>query len=293
MLDSLTHENTGVLDERLVQITYVIGWCICAFLLLRKFRLYELPLERYKQLPPNFLRHMTGAFLVFFFIEIFLVPIYIALWQKIHATEKMSSQVTGWITVAAMVVAGVGVLLYYLFLPAETKKVVQGPNEHRLKNFSAGLLTWVFAAPVVLIFTQLMSFIIPLFSHKAQVDQSVVQHMKDIAKYPFLFWSTALGVITIVPIVEEILFRGFLQTWLFDIFGRTNAIFVASLIFAGFHFSYSQGITNLELLPVLFILSCFLGFIYEKQQSIWASIGLHFLFNLVGIIMIASEVNLM
>ena len=237
------------------------------------------------------MRHLIGAFLVFFFIEVFLVPIDIALWLKYQSAEKLSAHVGGWITVAAMVCAAIGVLLYYAFLPASTKKVVEGSKEHRLKDFFAGMLTWFFAAPIVLILSQLVSILLPLFTQKAHVDQSVVQHLKDISKYPFLFWATAVGVVTFVPIVEEILFRGFLQSWLFDIFGRARAIFLTSLIFAGFHFSYSQGVSNFELLPVLFILSCFLGFIYEKQQSIWASIGLHCIFNLVGIIMIISEVK--
>ena len=235
---------------------------------------------------------MTGAFLVFFFIEAILVPLYIALWLKSHSATHLSLSTAGWITIAAMVAAAMGVLLYYLFLPATTKKVVQGSSAHKINDFFAGVLTWFFAAPIVVIFSQLVALLLPLFTQKLPLDQTVVAHLKELAKYPLLFWATALGVITVAPIVEEILFRGFLQSWLFDIFGRRRAIFFTSVIFAGFHFSFAQGIFNFELLVTLFILSCFLGFIYEKRQSIWASIGLHFTFNLIGVIMIALEAKI-
>lgn len=289
MLDTLAQENTGVHSERLILLVYGTVWFLFSFWIAARYKLFEMPEARVKLLPAKFLRYMVGAFLVFFFIEAILVPIYISLWLKFHDTKTLSLPIAGWITISAMVAAALGVLLYYVFLPSDTKKIVEGSSDNKINDFLAGVLTWFFAAPIVLIFSQLVAFLLPLFTNKIPLDQTVVAHMRELAKYPLLFWATALGVITIAPIVEEILFRGFLQSWLFDIFGRNRAIIFTSIIFAGFHFSFAQGIFNFELLVTLFLLSCFLGFIYEKRQSIWASIGLHFTFNLIGVIMIAFE----
>ena len=61
---------------------------------------------------------------------------------------------------------------------------------------------------------------------------------------------------------------------------------IASLIFAAFHFSTSQGLNNIELLVSLFVLSCFLGFLYERQESLLASMALHATFNAISILAI-------
>lgn len=289
MLANLALEQKGVLDERLIFLTYGIVWFLFAFSIIQRYKLYELPEERFKYLPVNFLRHLSGAFLVFFLVEIILVPVYVALWLKFTKSDSLPPFVGGWITVAAMAIAAIAVLIYLSFLPKSTKIAVVGPQKQKIKAFFIGVMTWFFASPAVLIVSQLIALIVPLFTDKSVVDQSVVHHLKEMAKYPSVFWLTALGVVSVVPIVEEFLFRGFLQTYLFDIFGRVKSILITSAIFAGFHFSLAQGISNIELLTSLFILSLFLGFIYEKQQSIWASIGLHFIFNLIGIIMIAFE----
>jgi uncharacterized protein len=68
-----------------------------------------------------------------------------------------------------------------------------------------------------------------------------------------------------------------------------GSILLASLIFAFFHFSYSQGIDNIEVITSLFVFSCFLGFVYERQQSLWASVGLHALFNAISVVLIVLE----
>jgi CAAX protease family protein len=289
MLASEAVENIGVLQERLLYLAYGAVWFLLTFGIVQRNKLYKLPEERFKELPPNFLRYLIGAFLVFFFVELFIVPIYITLWLKFTGAKTLPPSIGGWVTIAAIVVAAIGVLLYLIFLPEATKKVIQGPQTNRVKAFVAGMMTWFFATPVVLIVSQVIAMILPLITKKALVDQSVVHHMKEMVKYPAIFWATSFGIVTFVPVVEEILFRGFLQTWLFDIFGRARSIVITSVIFAGFHFSLAQGISNIELLTSLFILSLFLGFIYEKQQSIFASIGLHCIFNLVGIIMIYFE----
>ena len=61
-----------------------------------------------------------------------------------------------------------------------------------------------------------------------------------------------------------------------------KAIVFSALCFALFHYAPSQGMGNISLLATLFLFALFLGFIYERQASLFASIGLHMTFNAVS-----------
>ena len=93
------------------------------------------------------------------------------------------------------------------------------------------------------------------------------------------------------PLLEEFLFRGLFQTWIKKHLGVKAAILIASLCFALFHVSVAHGVGNLSLVPSLFVFSCFLGFIYERQKSLFASIVLHTTFNLVSTLRIIFTID--
>ena len=54
------------------------------------------------------------------------------------------------------------------------------------------------------------------------------------------------------------------------------------MCFALFHFSSLQGVGNVSLILTLLVFGGFLGFIYERQSSLFASIGLHMTFNVAS-----------
>ena len=102
-----------------------------------------------------------------------------------------------------------------------------------------------------------------------------------------VFLLFCLSAIVVAPIFEEIEFRGFLQTGLFQVVGRQHgyiAIAATSLIFTLFHIT---AVTPTALLS-LFLLSCCLGFIYERTQSLWTSIICHMLFNTINVAMLLA-----
>jgi len=77
------------------------------------------------------------------------------------------------------------------------------------------------------------------------------------------------------PLVEELLFRGFLQSALAQVLGDRGAILVGSGIFAGLH-----GVAGL---PILFTLSLFLGWLQARTRSIWVPWSAHALHNGVAL----------
>ena len=93
----------------------------------------------------------------------------------------------------------------------------------------------------------------------------------------FIFALDALGLVFIAPIVEEFLFRGFLNNLLR---GKVNTFIrmsIVSILFAAIHFptyihNWIQFIAYLILSIVLFL-------VYERRRSLFDAILLHSLYN--------------
>lgn len=97
-----------------------------------------------------------------------------------------------------------------------------------------------------------------------------------------------IGPAITAPLLEEILFRGILQSYFVRLFtknvaiapsptsdaaGRWAGIIIASAIFAVFH--------HWQHAPALFALSVCLGYCYERYGSLWIPIIAHSLFNIL------------
>jgi membrane protease YdiL (CAAX protease family) len=179
----------------------------------------------------------------------------------------------------------------FLELFPGVKKIVWGSEtfisyRQSLYHLSFGFMTWLICYPLVMLIYQSISLFLVTFSGIPQVDQLAVDIMKGYLDTPYQFWAMAFIICTVVPVLEEILFRGFLQTQLKSMMGINYAIGMTSIIFALFHFVPSQGLYNIGIISALWILSLFLGFIYERQRSLLAPIGLHCAFNTISVMLI-------
>lgn len=179
-------------------------------------------------------------------------------------------------------------LLYFLE-PEAAKAFVKEPWREKVNNFALGASAWLIVFPAAQVVGVLMEMFVSSFLNAPEVDQDAVTVLKNAFANPWQYWLTIIGISTAVPFVEELVTRGCLQGWLRTKYGAATSIVVASLIFAFLHFSFSYGWRNLELLPALFMLSCYLGYLYERQHSLWASIGLHATFNIISICMITFQ----
>jgi membrane protease YdiL (CAAX protease family) len=146
-------------------------------------------------------------------------------------------------------------------------------------DFGLGALSWLLSFPLVVAVGQLCDLLVALFAYEQPYEQVAVRYLKTTMESPFLLATALFTILIAAPAIEEFLFRGLLQTYVKRYLGGKAAILLAALCFALFHFSPSQGLGNLSLLPSLFAFACFLGFLYERQGSLFASIGLHMTFN--------------
>jgi membrane protease YdiL (CAAX protease family) len=97
---------------------------------------------------------------------------------------------------------------------------------------------------------------------------------------------TGPAVILAAPFGEELLFRGFLYRGLRRRLGVWPAVAASAGLFAMGHV---QGWSFFYLVPPLFAVGAGLALVYERRQSLLASMAAHGTFNLIGFIFIASR----
>lgn len=149
-------------------------------------------------------------------------------------------------------------------------------------DYLLGVMTWVISFPLVIAVGQLIDMILHYTAGFESYEQVAVRYLKEMLKSPSLLAVALFTILVAAPIIEEFLFRGCLQTYFKRFTSQRSAIVLSSMCFALFHYASSQGIGNISLILSLFTFALFLGFIYERQASLFASIGLHMTFNTVS-----------
>lgn len=91
------------------------------------------------------------------------------------------------------------------------------------------------------------------------------------------FISVFIVAAIIAPIVEEIVFRGFLFAGLAKRYHLGIAVGVSGGIFGGIHL-------QLFAFPILFLLGVLLALLYKQTGSLWAPILMHFCINAIAVI---------
>lgn len=96
---------------------------------------------------------------------------------------------------------------------------------------------------------------------------------------------TAISLVVLPPIAEEILMRGFLYTSLKKSLPKVVAALVTSIIFASAHLEFGSGAPLLWVAAIdTFVLSLVLVYLREKTGRLWASMGVHGLKNTIAFV---------
>ncbi len=238
------------------------------------------------QVRPLPLKSVLVVFAIYLGITVFFAPLLVRLIHVMYSAKGVSVPyaIMGWIQV---LVLSVVFLLLYLFSrtqdPSLMKKIWKDssvPNSKPIMwDAFLGVITWLISFPLVTVIGQCADMLLYYWFGFEQYEQVAVRYLKMSLQFPDLLASALFAILIAAPIIEEFLFRGFLQTYLKKHFTVKTSIALASMCFALFHLSPSQGLGNFSLVIALFTFSLFLGFIYERQASLFASIGLHMAFN--------------
>jgi hypothetical protein len=94
---------------------------------------------------------------------------------------------------------------------------------------------------------------------------------------PTMLILFAVNTVVLIPVIEEIIFRGFLYFPLYRKVGRNASLLLVSYLFLHAHFSVLfQGILGSL---IVFGKGFFLTWLYDKKKTLIYPIGFHILFN--------------
>lgn len=252
-----------------------------------------------QKVPPIFL---TGAqasvfFALFLFVYFIITPLIVG-FALSHAgnTHPANAMTPTLVTILQLIIYGIMILFFTLYAFTQPRKIMLGLWKQPILNCSKpiwfdiglGALTWIISIGVVVSIDQLFEFFNVILFDFRPVDQVAVSFLKSAMETPLSKVLAILSIVVFAPIIEEFIFRGVLMSWLYRRFSLRISIMISSLAFAFFHFSSVHSLSNITLIASLFTLACYLGFLYERQRSLFAPITLHVTFNLISVIRILA-----
>jgi len=147
------------------------------------------------------------------------------------------------------------------------------------KDFGIAAINYLSIWPVVMVMAVLTIeagklFINPDFKIEQHPEIEIITKHQQLPLIISVLFSAAV----IVPILEEIIFRGLFQTMLRSFTKKVwLSIIITSVFFVLPH-------PNLEHWPALFVLSLCMGYSYEKSGSLFRPIFIHAFFNATSVI---------
>ncbi len=116
-------------------------------------------------------------------------------------------------------------------------------------------------------------------------DYQMPRHegLENLSEYPQLSPRILITIVAVIvaPLLEELLFRGLLQTMIRSFMNVKNspwlAIAISSALFVSMHVNQSHW-------PALYVLGVGMGYSYEKSGSLFRPVFMHMLFNATSII---------
>lgn len=153
----------------------------------------------------------------------------------------------------------------------------------RLSGVWVGFAAFLLAYPVIYAVTSLAVLVatwvkgapLPVVAHESL--RQILEHRDS----PWA-WLMAAGAVIGAPVIEEIMYRVFLQTALLRLYGRAwPAIFTTAALFAAVHI----GVAEKHALPVLLVLGLAMGIAYERARTPVVPIVMHAAFNLLNVVL--------
>ena len=155
--------------------------------------------------------------------------------------------------------------MYFGLYFQEEKKLL------KINRIIKSTVSFILFIPLLFLVSFLIQYILPEYE-----QQKIVLNFKRTLLEDK---GILLDVLVIAPIVEEIIFRGYIYRLLKSKIPIVFSMIISSTLFAIIHFNVLSYI-------LLFVLSVFLTYTYERNGSIVCPIIIHSLFNLIMCIFI-------
>lgn len=171
-----------------------------------------------------------------------------------------------------------GVLLILLIRRADPA----AESGTRLRGLDAfyGLAWFILVAPIVWLSTFAAVALAEALGHEPDpIAHETLERIQESPADPWVWGTIAIAVVG-APVVEELIYRVFVQTGLVALLGRPwIAIAVTSALFASMHIS----VVPWYALPSLAVFGFALGLSYERSRRLGVPMVMHALFNAANV----------
>ncbi len=264
--------------------------CFTVFLGWRR-GLFSLELEK-KWLSPINLIYVAFVFVIYFGVANGVTPILGKMLQNFLLERPSSTTLltlASWLNFLNSGTIFLCLLIFFFLMPKALRfSIWRDPAEKKhsyLQDITLSIFAWIVSFPLVIFVNQGCDWILMKLLHIQQLpEQLAVNFLKMTFGHPLYIVLTVITITVFAPLVEETIFRGFLQSFIRKHLGQKQAIFITSVLFAFFHYSPEQKLANLTIIASLFVFSLFLGLVYEKRKSLLAPMVLHATFNTVNVL---------
>lgn len=254
----------------------------------KSYGFFQLPIRDPRSNPVQF-KTVLAVFAIYVGMSMIVAPAAITFVRSLYmgSPEGPPLALYGWLQLFILI----GIFaLFYLYCKSQSPTLFKRiwkdrsiPHSKPIStDFMMGVMTWIIGFPLVIAVGQLADMIIYYFLGYENYEQVAVRYLKTTLDSPPMLAVALFIILVAAPVIEEFLFRGCLQTYFKRYVAPKRAIVFSALLFSLFHYSQSQGVGNISLVASLFLFALFLGFIYERQASLFASVGLHITFNAVS-----------
>lgn len=244
-----------------------------------------------KKLIPVFPRHVFFILIVLFLILSKFLPIlifhifennlfFLRRFLSIPTMKMISYSLSSLVTISLILTVS------YSQNKVVFLEMVGIKKERFISCIKNAIFTFFLATSTIMAFGILLQLLTFWIFGQSGNEQSIISYLREHKDSFGVKFFGFLNIVLFAPTLEEIVFRGFIQRFFCNIVTTKLAILITSALFSFVHFSLDQGVGNFALLGCIFILSCYLGFIYEKCSSLVGPILVHMLFNLDGIVRI-------
>ena len=227
-----------------------------------------------------------------------LVPLVLwfgAVSTAVIIVQKLTPDLSGWqeifrdhIVMSLGAIATIAVMMFLAHVHFSRRLKGFGLNIRTIvKDFFMAFFNLLAVWPLILAAVTITIFFVKLFSgQEYQMQQH--QQLEMVTEYPQLPLRIMIVFVAVViaPLLEEMIFRGFVQTTIRSFINIRNsawpAIAASSVFFAIMHADPAHW-------PALFVLGVCLGYSYEKSGSLFRPIFIHLLFNAASVTIVLYE----
>lgn len=213
-----------------------------------------------------FMVYIFTTFVCTFIYAIIYVITNLGNFNKAQFNASILKNVFTLTAAAAIITFGIYVLMF-------RKKEINLFRRYKLKKitFKNSSIIALSSLGLALFSGSLVNILINVFPSYNEASAAIDSNMGSVLG--------VISVVLVIPIFEEVLFRGLIYNELKTHLNIVVAIILQSLIFAIAHGNMLQGI-------YAFIMGAVVAIIYDKTRSIFAPILFHVMYNLLGSIIL-------